>query len=137
MKGSIKHTHTPYNNLCRQAAKKESPLAPAISSSFFPHLLAPESEEGWETKMALLRCFQIIQDPKMMRESRSFLTRPFTVSETISHQSIKETVSGCGAKLCSPNFLSKLYQKTLKKTQLMSKWFRVSPCWSHKGHLVG
>jgi hypothetical protein len=30
-----------------------------------------------------------------------------------------------------------LYQKILEKTQFTSKWFRVSPCWSHKGHLIG
>lgn len=29
------HKHTPYNNLCRGAAKKESPLAPANSHLFF------------------------------------------------------------------------------------------------------
>jgi hypothetical protein len=109
------HTHSLQQPM-QGAAKKESPLAPAISQLLLSSSACSRIRGRLgdpPSKMALLRCFQIIHDPKMTRESRPFLTRPFTVSETISHQSIKETISGCGA-------------------QLTSKWFRVSPCWSHK-----
>jgi hypothetical protein len=42
----------------------------------------------------LFWCFQTIQAPKMMKESRPFLTILETMSEDFSHQSRKEVASG-------------------------------------------
>jgi hypothetical protein len=51
----------------------------------------------------------------MMRESRPSLTKPFTVSETISHQSIKETASGCGLNYAARTFLAGCTRKSLRR----------------------
>jgi hypothetical protein len=57
----------------------------------------------------------------MMRESRPFLTGPFTTSEAFSHHSRKDVIPGCGAKECMPNFLNIMYQNDLANTHDTSK----------------
>lgn len=74
--------------------------------------------------------------PKVMREFSPLLAIPVTTADVLSHQSKKEIAADCGAE-CRPNFLRRLYQKTLVKTQDTNRWLINSGSWSHRGHLVG
>jgi hypothetical protein len=99
-KGSI-NTHSA-TSAYRLAAKKDRPLAPAISHLSSSACSRRRGRFGAPpSKTALFRCFQIIQAPRMRRESRPFPIIPFTPAEILSHHSKKETQPGCGAKLLS------------------------------------
>jgi hypothetical protein len=56
--------------------------------------------------------------------------------EDVSHQSRKDVRPGWGARLSSPNFLSRLYQKILANTHETSRWLIDSGSWSHNGQLL-
>lgn len=109
--------------------------------TFFLHWLAPELEEGWVSLHQKPLYYDASKSSRPQNDEGvqtwPFLTSPSTASAAISQHSKKDVILGCGAKLCSPNFLNKLYQNTLVKTQDTSKWFRVSAFWSHKGQLDG
>jgi len=54
-------------------------------------------------KTQSLRCFQMVQAPKMIREFKPLFTSPLTIKTVLSHQTSKEESEGVGQELPDQN----------------------------------
>ena len=122
------------------AARKERPLAPAISHNCCSSLAwqrAAETLGEIPSKTIQFRWFQIIQAPKAIRELTPFIIISPEPLSIISHQPVKDTVLGVGARFCSLKMHISRNQNSLAKTQETKMWSKVSDSWSQSGHFSG
>jgi hypothetical protein len=80
----------------------------------------------WPSKWHRLRCFQIIQVPRITREFNPFLVCSVVASMACLHQTKKLLSCGCGTNAWRPACCNQQNQNCLEKTHLTSKWLTVS-----------
>jgi hypothetical protein len=113
-------------------------LAKPQNKESSPVIIKAEARRGdLPLKTHSLRCRQIVQAPKMIKEFNPLWARPLIESEARLHQSSKEISEGWGAKAARPTRCNRKNQNCLAKTHPTSKWSLDSSTWSQSKHKLG
>lgn len=111
---------------------KERPFAPDKHhqwASFLAILRAAAMFGSAPLKTQSLRCFQMLQAPRMMMEFKPFLTSPVVAASAFSHQSSQDESLGWGVSEESPTRSKRENQNYLAKMHLVG-----AECFPVPGH---